>query len=670
MKTIYVLINCIMILIYTNISYATPSSYQGNWRWRNDDGDVYSATWKDSMNTPVVITDNKNIRLRIDNLYRLNDSGNISLRYTQWPGVTPWIEINNIDTGKFFISSSKYLVDTMSSFYNQLLPLDSGYSYIKSITLDSTTNYYLTASKGSKYELEYSLKSTSNIKHGPAYFFALFINNSSIGLINGCEYPTLLTSPANWILQFSRITKRLFNVTFIDANNGWVIGDNGTILKTTNGGTEWTKQISGTVNLLYDVSFPDLNNGWIVGNSGTILKTTDGGVKWVAQSSGSTKDLLGVYFVDVNNGWIIGASGTILKTTNGGTNWNLKVSGTSNHLLGLSFPDINNGWAVGNGIILKTTNGGETWASQWDFQPNGSVFRHVYFSDTSNGTAVGTNGTILRTTNGGKVWNFQTNKTTVDLNGVYFIDSLNGVAVGNFGTILKTTNGGMTWILQTSGTSYDLRGIYFPNSNSGTIVGFGGKILKTTTNNVLPVELTSFTAVNTVNGVRLNWSTATELNNHGFEVQRGKDKSNFIAVGFVNGNGTSTAQHTYSFKDKNINTGKYYYRLKQIDFNGSYKYSHIVEVNLNIPIQFSLEQNYPNPFNPTTTIKYSIPNQSLITMKLYDVLGREVTTLVNEEKTAGIYKVELNASSLASGVYFYRIKAGDFVQTKKMILLR
>jgi hypothetical protein len=199
--------------------------------------------------------------------------------------------------------------------------------------------------------------------------------------------------------------------------------------------------------------------------------------------------------------------------------------------------------------------------------------------------------------------------------------------------------------------------------------------------NSIPVELTSFTAIVSTGKVVLNWVTATELNNSGFQIERRKTKDErseeWVSIGFVNGNGTSTETHTYSFADQNPTAGISYYRLKQIDFDGSFEYSNIVEVNLTLPIAFSLDQNYPNPFNPSTKIKYTIPNVTLsgvegsrVILKVYDVLGDEVATLVNEEKPAGNYEISFDASKLSSGVYFYQIQAGNFVETKKMILIR
>ena len=181
----------------------------------------------------------------------------------------------------------------------------------------------------------------------------------------------------------------------------------------------------------------------------------------------------------------------------------------------------------------------------------------------------------------------------------------------------------------------------------------------------------------------LSWTTATETNNYGFEIERqiGIGQSadgNWEEIGFVPGYGTSTERRFYTYNDENLSGGNYQYRLKQIDFDGTSNYSEIVEVEINQPISFSLEQNYPNPFNPTTKIKYSIPSviasgakqSQLVILKVYDVLGNEIVTLVNVEKPSGLYEVEFNASDLPSGVYFYRLKSGSFLVTKKMLLLK
>lgn len=187
----------------------------------------------------------------------------------------------------------------------------------------------------------------------------------------------------------------------------------------------------------------------------------------------------------------------------------------------------------------------------------------------------------------------------------------------------------------------------------------------------IPVEMISFTASIEQNKINLKWNTETETNNMGYKIERLKEKlQGWQEIGFVRGSGTTAEPKEYSFIDKNISVGIYSYRLKQIDYDGSFKYSKEIEVELNPPLEFLLEQNYPNPFNPSTKIKYSIPQSSNVMIKVYDILGNEIETLVNEEKPVGSYDVKWNAVNLPSGVYFYQIKAGSFTGTKKMILLK
>lgn len=187
---------------------------------------------------------------------------------------------------------------------------------------------------------------------------------------------------------------------------------------------------------------------------------------------------------------------------------------------------------------------------------------------------------------------------------------------------------------------------------------------------VVPVELTSFTANVNNQDVVLNWSTATETNNQGFQVERKTGNLDFIAIGFVDGSGTTTETKNYLYVDKKLLPGVYSYRLKQIDFDGTAEYSDIVQVDISSPIDYVLSQNYPNPFNPSTTIDYAIPTEGNVAIKVYDVLGNEVTTLVDEFKQAGKHSIEFDASQLSSGVYYYKMTSAGFSETKKLMLMK
>jgi hypothetical protein len=194
---------------------------------------------------------------------------------------------------------------------------------------------------------------------------------------------------------------------------------------------------------------------------------------------------------------------------------------------------------------------------------------------------------------------------------------------------------------------------------------------------VVPVELTEFTSNVNAGNVILSWRTASEMNNRGFEIQRAAIKNNdgqkhpdYYTIGFVEGKGTTSNENYYSYSDHPGTSGLYHYRLKQTDYNGDIHYSEEIEVNLSLGINFKLDQNYPNPFNPSTTISYELPVPSIVTLKVYDVLGKEIVTLVNMEENAGVHEFDFNADKLASGIYLYKIKAGTFEQTRKMILLK
>jgi hypothetical protein len=185
---------------------------------------------------------------------------------------------------------------------------------------------------------------------------------------------------------------------------------------------------------------------------------------------------------------------------------------------------------------------------------------------------------------------------------------------------------------------------------------------------IIPVELTSFKAFVSGNNILLNWSTSSETNNHGFAVEYKSVTGNWTEAGFVSGNGTTTEIQNYSFNINGLNSGKYFFRLKQVDFDGTYAYSNEVEGDVTGDISFELLQNYPNPFNPSTEIMYSIKEKGFVSIKIYDLLGREISTLVNEVKDAGLHSVGFNGSGLASGVYMYSISVNEFNTVKKMIL--
>ena len=191
----------------------------------------------------------------------------------------------------------------------------------------------------------------------------------------------------------------------------------------------------------------------------------------------------------------------------------------------------------------------------------------------------------------------------------------------------------------------------------------------------LPVELSSFSASTIGSTVKLSWRTETEVNNYGFEIERkvGSGQSsvgNFEKIGFVNGNGNSNSPEDYTFEDKMVESGKYSYRLKQIDNDGQFEYSKTIEIYFDVSKKFELSQNYPNPFNPSTTIKFNLSESGNAKLTIYNLLGQEIQTIANNFKEAGTYEETINITSFSSGIYWYKLEINGLSQSKKMVLMR
>jgi len=252
----------------------------------------------------------------------------------------------------------------------------------------------------------------------------------------------------------------------------------------------------------------------------------------------------------------------------------------------------------------------------------------------------------------------------------YYDESeLNGIPENNLTLFQSPFGANNTW--QQMGGTINVANNYLEISN---VVDF----LYWTFGNInapIPVELTSFTATANESSVLINWTTATETNNQGWNIERKQidehGQTSWQRIGFVEGSGTSTTTKNYSFNDDKLSSGKYHYRLQQIDYDGSMTYSDIVEIEINfLPGKFALYQNYPNPFNPSTLIKFDVPSASFINLSIYNAIGEKVATLVNEQKEAGIHLVDFNAANLPSGIYIYRLTSDQNVFTNKMMLIK
>ncbi len=557
--------------------------------------------------------------------------------------------------------------------------------------------------------------------------WSIAFNNSDVALASGSS-STLLRSTDNgstWIPITGLPTGLTFySVRFGDANTAYLSGSSGYYFKSTDAGLTWNPiGYRFTSSRIRDISFADELNGFVVG-TGFVARSTDGGVTFTQQTSPVTGDINEVVTTSPNFAVAGCDAGNIIRTTDGGANWNsiaTGISGTNSDILAIDFVNDNLGWVAGyNGSIAKTTDGGATWSlistitsgNPWDMD----------FVDSLYGWIACTGEKIYGTTDGGATWNLQLAIGGLGTYGISFYDRLNGVAGGTGGNTYYTSNGGTTWNTAITPPSTSVWGIHIASNSIATVAlaacasgyvfksldggrnwteeprytistfddvwminpgtawvcGNSGALLKFFDPNYVPVELASFTA-HLVNGsVELNWSTASEKNNKGFEIEKSIGNmhatvSIWETIGFVSGFGTTTEKQNYYFTDKNLSAEKYFYRLKQIDFDGTFEYSNTIEVDVTVPNEFVLYQNYPNPFNPSTLISYQLSAFSKVVLKIYDALGNEVATLINNEfKEAGYhnYQLLINDYQLPSGIYFYRLQAGEFSATKKFVLMK
>ncbi len=302
-----------------------------------------------------------------------------------------------------------------------------------------------------------------------------------------------------WTRQRTGTFAYLRAVYFLDQNKGWVVGGNGALLTTSDGGKSWKKSPRPTEDTLHDVYFSDAETGWLVCERSIyllkekdeprsyLLKTTNGGATWTRiKATGKDVDALVVriIFADGERGWVFGENGALYATADGGVTWARQRVPTRHLLLGGTFWDARQGWLVGGGwIILRTADGGETWREGRVEMPADVVpltparLRAVSFVDARRGWAVGAGGNIFTTVNGGYTWRALTTPTEADLYDVKFFDASEGWVVGAGGTVMHTTDGGVTWRIEASGTTHTLERLHFVERTRGWAVGFGGTIL-------------------------------------------------------------------------------------------------------------------------------------------------------------------------------------------------
>ncbi len=388
------------------------------------------------------------------------------------------------------------------------------------------------------------------------------------------------------------------------------------------GDTTWVEQQSPTTLPLKDVRFWNESVGWIAGDQG-VLRTTDGGENWTLVPT--SDDCEAVFFINEMEGWVCGNDGMILHSTNGGASWTPQNSGVGEKIRDIWFADEDNGWAGGrDGLLIHTTDGGLNWNPQ--NSPAQDDIRGFHMLDNQRGWMVASDGLILYTSNGGTDWETQLSVPggeEDEFEAVFALDENLVWAAGGQGRIYRTEDGGENWTQQTSGTTVALMDIQFTDPDHGWVCGAGGFLSKAMNQGTM-------------------WHTQTP-----------PSFSTLNSIYFVNGTvGYLVTEDGRIFKKPDL-----------ID-------SVQPRENAGIVSAVSLSANYPNPFNPTTTIEFSVPESGPVTLQVFDILGRDVATLVNQTLTAGSYTARFSAQDQPSGAYFYRINSAGQSVTRIMTLMK
>jgi len=416
---------------------------------------------------------------------------------------------------------------------------------------------------------------------------------------------------------------------------------------------------------------------------------------WFVQPSGITENLYSVFFLNPNTGWACGNNGKILSTVNGGYNWNERTSNTDNNLFSIFFMNENTGWICGGknyasslpayqDCILKTTNGGTIWQNIYNMVPSYPVvFSDIYFTDANNGIVIGTQGfslvsygVIMKTSDGGASWtNFTidslsrtslafANNSTGYMACNYYIDYYDMFTYISY--VFKTTNFGINWNPVYTVNNKSVTVLSSPDANSvfggGMSITSSGIIYKTQNGGSSWQEVNpdSSGEIISVSAPSVNFVWATTQN------KKILTSTNGGLNWYFQINPVNTILNNLFFTDNLTgwavgNSGT----ILKTTTGG------VVGLKPNVtPVIFSLFQNYPNPFNPVTKIKFQIAKLSVAKLVIYDVMGREIEKLINQQLSPGTYETEWDASNFPSGVYFYRLVAGDFTDTRKMVFLK
>lgn len=544
----------------------------------------------------------------IDFIYFLNENEGIAAGHSIYGSST---KIKTADGGKTW--------STYSDFPGNLYCVCG----ITASTLYAAGDNLVQSADGGKTWTDLGTAPTSSIeKYVDIHFINAGTGFIAVEKYGGRVYKTT-DAGATWTrmtLPGGSSVPELTNLSVLDENSVIVFGTSGYIAKTTDGGASWIEAgAKGNTGFnVNSVFFVNEKKGFATGfkqMGATICTTVDGGKTW-KDTTAKTFKPYDIYFVDSLYGWSSGDGGSISKTTDGGVTWESLTSNSWDHLYSIFFLDRHNGWTCGtNQGTFRTTDGGTTWE-----MVSSSQGEDIFFLDLNNGLKGGVNTAMSITNDGGKTW------TDFGFNGgsFSFVDKNTGWGLSS-DEVIKTTDAGKTWTKTKIPDIYSgLNAIVFSDASNGWIAGGSGAVLNTTdggtTWNRVPVSTTE----------NLNCIAVS-----GNNVWIGGDYGIILS--------SVSQEEVTAVSDRNSSAA---------------------------PQSFALDQNFPNPFNPSTTIRYSVINSGNVTLKVYDILGKEVAELVNSFHNAGSYTAHFNASELSSGIFFYILQSGNSVSTKKMLLLK
>ncbi|MEO8446634.1 MAG: YCF48-related protein [bacterium] len=506
------------------------------------------------------------------------------------------------------------------------------------------------------------------------YFFDVMFKNSTTGFLAGTYGAIVRTTDAglSWSTVSTATNRWFYSISFGDDNTGFAASDYGNIARTTNGGLSWISYGTPTSEFQYALKAFSVNDIISVGNKGTILKSTNAGLNWTDHSSGFRNTLYSIDFIDDDHGLSCGQQGTIAITSDAGNTWTRVQAGSTDDFLNqIDFVNTNVAFCSGeDGVILKTSNGGNNW-----FNLNSTVTAGLYslqFLDENYGWVCGDSGKLLKTTDGGNNFTLFQQNPSYYISDVFFIDQNIGWYSSGERKIYKTTNGGNNWFVPHANVfGGGVGAVQFVDPLNGVGFTFDNKILLTADGGVLWDQV-SIPANNYLNNIyAVDKNNIWTIGDFGF-VYRSVD-----------------AGHTWFSETENNLDG----RLFGIYFinpnsgwitganGGIIKYKDpLIGISQNSglnPEQFILQQNYPNPFNPSTIISYDMNEAGFVSINIFDVTGRQITSLVDQFQSAGSYKVKFDGSNLSSGTYFYRInihsgnlRNSDFTSVKSMLLIK